>query len=111
VGGDGTPYRSYLYAADLAIWLWTLLLRGRAGCAYNVGSDFDVTISQLAQAVAEVVSPQAKIEIANKPDPTRPPERYVPSIQKACLELGLEPWIDLREGIRRMAQWNRAQAL
>jgi dTDP-glucose 4,6-dehydratase len=108
VGGDGTPYRSHLYAADLAIWLWTILLRGRTGTAYNVGSDADLTIADLARTVAEVVSPGAAVTIAQAPDPAKQPQRYVPSIQKARSELGLEPWIGLGEAIARMAAWNRS---
>lgn len=107
VNGDGTPYRSYLYAADLAVWLWTILLRGQGGQAYNVGSDADLTIAQLAHLVAEVVNPRVEVIITQQPDPAKPPLRYVPSIDRARSELGLAPRIDLREAIRRTAEWNR----
>lgn len=108
--GDGSPFRSYLYAADLAIWLLTILFRGRPSIPYNVGSENEVTIAELARIVASAVHPPAAVEIAVKPA-SGPPHRYVPSTQRAHEELGLEPWVGLSESIRRTADWYSAYGL
>jgi len=107
VQGDGTPYRSYLYAADLAVWLWTMLFRGASGQAYNVGSEIGVSIATAAQVVANSVTPSPSIQIARSPDPARRPSRYVPSTLKARTDLGLEETVDLKEAIRRTTAWHR----
>jgi nucleoside-diphosphate-sugar epimerase len=106
IGGDGTPCRSYLYAADMAIWLWTLLTQGESARPYNVGSGEAVTIKQLAQAIAAETKPACKIEIAREPVPGAESSRYVPSVERARTELGLQPLISLQEGLRRMLAWN-----
>ncbi len=95
VQGDGTPHRSYLYAADLAIWLWTILLRGETCRPYNVGSDEGISIAELAQRVKEVAAPGARIDVAGKPVAGKPAERYVPSIERCRSELGAGPLDDL----------------
>lgn len=110
VGGDGTAYRSYLYASDLAVWLWTLLFKGQPTRAYNVGSEDDLSIGELAHAVARVFPEVPGVRIAQAPMPGGKPSRYVPSTQRAQSELGLRQIVDLSEAIRRTAGWHRRQA-
>ena len=101
VNGDGTPYRSYLYAADLAIWLWTILLKGESYSAYNVGSEEDMTIKELANTLALCFQKPIEVRIANPPTPNRPPERYVPSTKRAREHCNLRQTISLQDGIKR----------
>ncbi|HTW91262.1 MAG TPA: NAD-dependent epimerase/dehydratase family protein [bacterium] len=105
VNGDGTSRRSYLYAADLAIWLWTILIRGQSGRAYNVGSDVDLSVFDLAHLVRKVVSPRSEVRVALTPAPGKPAERYVPSIRRARAELGLNVFVSLPDAIARTAAW------
>lgn len=110
IAGDGTAFRSYLYAADLAVWLWTILFRGTSGRAYNVGSPEGITIRELAEAVVAATDPGTAIEIARDPVPGTPPNRYVPDVRRAENELGLVAGVPVGEGIRRMYRWHRDRA-
>jgi nucleoside-diphosphate-sugar epimerase len=109
IRGDGTPYRSYLYAADLAVWLWTILIRGAAGRAYNVGSEEALTIAELAAAVAAALEPHPAVQIARQSTPDRPAERYVPSTRRAAAELDLRQHFGLAESIARTVEWTCLQ--
>ena len=101
VNGDGTPYRSYLYAADLAIWLWTILLKGEPRRAYNVGSEEAITIADLARTAAQCFRNPVEVIIAGKPTPGKPPERYVPLSKRAREDCNLRQIVDLVDGIKR----------
>jgi len=107
VHGDGTPYRSYLYMADLAIWLWTILFRGTSGKAYNVGSDEEINIAELAKKVRDFFPDSPEVSISKKPASQNPSSYYVPDISQANRELDLKCWIDLDESIRRTIHFFR----
>jgi nucleoside-diphosphate-sugar epimerase len=111
IRGDGTTMRSYLYAADLAIWLWTMLLREPEArtnpTVLNVGSGEATSIRNLAEAVIEELNPSLQIEIARLPHPGQRPDQYVPDVKRAESCLGLHQAIGLREAIRRTAAWSR----
>lgn len=106
IRGDGTPLRSWLYMADLAIWLWTLLVQGDRGRAYNVGSEDAYTIADAAQLTAEVLRPGLPVQIDGTPDAAAPMNSYVPSTARARHELALAETIALPEALRRTAAWH-----
>jgi dTDP-glucose 4,6-dehydratase len=105
INGDGTPYRSYLYASDLMIWLWTILLKGKPARPYNVGSNTAITIADLAKKVRDAVNPRIEIAIAGKPVPGSPPHRYVPSTDRSRDELQLEVMVPLDQTISKSVRW------
>ena len=105
VSGDGTPMRSYLYAGDLAAWLLRLLVKGKPGSAYNVGSDRSVSIAELAATVCRVVPGADGYEIRGTAQPGGFRSAYLPSIERARSEHGLDVWTSLEDGIAKTARW------
>jgi nucleoside-diphosphate-sugar epimerase len=104
VSGDGTPYRSYLYSSDLTIWLWTILFKGKPSQPYNVGSDEDLTIEQLARIIV-TYNLVSNVKIALQNDENGNSNRYVPSIEKAKKELGLCVKVHLKDAISNTLQF------
>jgi dTDP-glucose 4,6-dehydratase len=108
---DGSPYRSYLYASDLAVWLWTILFKGRTCHPYNVGSDEPLTIAELAQVVAytfgaSVSDPSDVTSTFNSSS-----SRYVPSTERCMSELSLASSIELKNALMKTREWYEISSL
>jgi len=90
-------YRSYMYADDLVEWLMTLAdFASTKAPVYNVGSDESILVGDLANKLAEVYHVQAVIPLITESKI----DRYIPSIKKAKVDLGLYLKYNLDSSIR-----------
>jgi dTDP-glucose 4,6-dehydratase len=105
IRGDGSAVRSYLYASDLMVWLWTMLFKGQSLRAYNIGSEEALNIATVADKVAAALPPKVAINIAGTASPGAVIHRYVPSTARAREELGLTAEVPLNEAIRHTYAW------
>ncbi|MFY9781562.1 MAG: NAD-dependent epimerase/dehydratase family protein [Candidatus Baltobacteraceae bacterium] len=111
VANGGTAVRTYLYAADVATWLWGILARGETSRAYNVGSERTMSVAEAARIVAAANGGVNEVVIrATRAEHPLKPGRYVPSTQRARGELGLAETVELDEAVRRTIAWHRAKA-
>jgi dTDP-glucose 4,6-dehydratase len=109
VTGDGTPARSYLYASDLAIWLWTILVHGEPARPYNVGSEAPTSIADLARAVARRFTPELEVHIARAAEPGASIDSYVPRTVRVRTELGVTMTVTFGEALTRTVDWYRVR--
>lgn len=105
IKGNGKPVRSYLYASDLTVFLWHLLLKGKSCKPYNVGSSEGVSISDLAKTISTTLGGKTP-KILGAEDIGWNPGRYVPSTVLIEDELNLKRTVDLKNSILRTAIWN-----
>lgn len=87
IKGNGKPVRSYLDQDDLAECLLKLLVSGKSGEAYNVGSDQAISLKDLACLVGKLLCPGVTVEVMGE-DMGSFRDRYVPSIAKTQYALG-----------------------
>lgn len=112
---DGSPSRTFCYITDAIIGYYKILVSGRSGEAYNIGTEKpEVTIGDLAEKVMELskelfgftgkVIRQASNDRAYLVDN---PDRRCPVIDKARGELDYNPRVGFEEGLRRTLIWYR----
>ena len=105
VNGNGLAIRSYLYASDLVVWLWHMLVLAEPGKPYNVGSDESVSIRGLAERISLVLG-KGEYQVRGAQDAGWNPGRYVPDVQLIGRDLGLRKTVSLDEAILRTALWH-----
>lgn len=109
VWGTGTPLREFMYVDDLAEGLCYLLSYVEARDLYNqklsflnIGTGKDLTITELAKMISEIVEFKGHILYdTSKPDGTPRKLLDVSRINS----LGWKAKTELREGIRRTYEW------
>lgn len=106
IKGDGEMSRAFCYIADATRGYFTALLKGRSGLAYNVGSNEEVTIKEVALRLVNAFRDKglsAQFSIRPRSDTDYVPStvnRVVPDINRINA-LGWSPQTSLEDCFRR----------
>lgn len=104
--GSGRPLREFLYVADLAQAVLTMMAHAPAGAVWNAGSGEEVDIKSLAHKIAAVTGFDGDI-IFNPDMPDGTPRKLLESSKIRAA--GWAPSITLDEGLMHAWEWFQAQ--
>lgn len=107
LNSDGSAKRSFLYITDMLKAMFRILFFGENCSAYNIASDKETSILELAQTLIDMY-PEKKLKIEYK---NTNKEGYIRSQSKrACFNidkieaLGWKPKTDIKTGFKRMIE-------
>lgn len=108
IKSDGSTIRSYMYASDLIVWLWKILLNGEINQPYNVGSDEAISIKQLAEKISSISKAKVAVKILGSPVQQEQVDIYCPSITKANT-INVNIKVQLTESILKTIKFYESQ--
>ena len=109
VYGFGNQTRTFCYITDAIIGFLLVILKGVSGEAYNIGHPQpEITMVDLVKRIEKICGNNLDFDIIEYPDsyPPDEPQRRVPDIRKANLQLQYFPQVDFDEGLRRFFNWS-----
>lgn len=106
ITGNGKVYRSYLYLADVCIWLLKIAINGENRKSYNVGSDQSISIKALAEKIKFELNSDSEISIGNANSDKSHSNYYFPNTNFTKESLGLDVNYSLAEIIKITADWH-----
>lgn len=95
--GDGSHTRSFQYVADLIRGLLALADHASFRGPVNIGTQFEMTVKQLAELIIRLTG--SKSEIVYKPSPEDDPKQRRPDTRLASEKLNWSPQISVEEGL------------
>ncbi|MEU8677916.1 UDP-glucuronic acid decarboxylase family protein [Streptomyces sp. NPDC048560] len=99
--GDGKQTRSFCYVDDLIRGI-VAMLDSRVTGPVNLGNPEERTVLELAELVLELTGSASDVQY--HPLPTDDPTRRRPVITRAREQLGWEPEVEVRQGLRRTVE-------
>ena len=106
ITGNGKVYRSYLYLADVCIWLLKILINGENKISYNVGSDISISILELAEKIKFELDSSIEISVGNLSSDQSNSNYYFPNTSFTKESLDLEANYSLADMIKITANWH-----
>jgi UDP-glucose 4-epimerase len=107
VHGDGEQTRDFVFIDDVVQANLDAATTDAVGEAYNVGTGESVTIRELAELIQDITDTCS--DIVHTDARTGDIEHSKADISKARADLGYEPTVSLREGLKQTIEWYRTQ--
>jgi UDP-glucuronate decarboxylase len=108
VYGDGTQTRSLCYVDDLVNAISKMLFSDASfEGPVNIGSDFEMTIKEIAEKIIELTSSKSKIVF--EPLPSDDPKRRRADLRLASEKLGYKPQVNVDEGLKKTIEYFRGE--
>jgi UDP-glucose 4-epimerase len=103
----GNASRDFIFVEDMARGLMACALKGEPGGIYNLATGRETSILELATWINEFTDNPTPPDLKPARDWDRSGKRFA-STEKSKKELGFEAQVDVKEGLRRLVEWTKA---